>query len=170
MAALGARVVRTSVSDAARRRAELELRREEQISRTRAGGFAVRTLGASLLRFRHFATDYAQGGLMMAVVGFKLMEWWYGAAEEKVTGSFALPVPAPPPVPPPHRDGVPIAGLASGQCPLCLKSPCVRPAAPACSGYVFCHECLTKYVGARERCPVTLLPTRVEDVRKLFSE
>ena len=30
---------------------------------------------------------------MLCVVGFKLVEWWYGSAEEKVAGSLALPVP-----------------------------------------------------------------------------
>jgi len=171
LALVGVRVARTSAREAMQRRVELETARTEAVaslSRSPASSFVTRFLGPPLLRARHFAADYAQGGLMLCVVGFKLMEWWYGTAEEKVTGSLALPVPPPPPTPPPHRDGV--APSNAGACPLCGASPAVSPAAPACSGYVCCHACLTLHIQKHHACPVTLLPARLEDIRKLFSE
>ena len=168
LALAGLRVARTSAREAMQRWMELEAARAEAIARARAApSLAARLAGPMALRARHFAADYAQGGLMLCVVGFKLMEWWYGSAEEKVTGSLALPVPPPPPVPPPHRDGV---APTRGSCPLCGASPAATPAAPACSGYVCCHACLTAHVREHGACPVTLLPTRLQDIRKLFSE
>lgn len=168
LALLGVRVARTSAREAMQRRLELETARAEAVARARARpSLAARALGPPLLGARHFAADYAQGGLMLCVVGFKLVEWWYGSAEEKVAGSLALPVPPPPPVPPPHADG---AAPAEGACPLCGASPAAAPAAPACSGYVCCHACLTAHIREHGACPVTLLPARLEDIRKLFSE
>ena len=171
LALVGVRVARTSAREAMQRRVELETARAEAVASFSgpASSFAARALGPPLLRARHFAADYAQGGLMLCVVGFKLMEWWYGTAEEKVTGSLALPVPPPPPTPPPHKDGVKVAP-SPGACPLCGASPAVSPAAPACSGYVCCHACLTAHIREHNACPVTLLPARLEDIRKLFSE
>ena len=168
LALAGLRVARTSAREAMQRRLELESARAEAVAGARAAPwFAARLAGPPLLRARHFAADYAQGGLMLCVVGFKLMEWWYGSAEEKVTSSLVLPVPPPPPVPPPHRDGV---APTRGSCPLCGASPAATPAAPACSGYACCHACLTAHIREHGACPVTLLPARLEDVRKLFSE
>jgi peroxin-12 len=170
LALFGMRVARTSAREAMQRRVELETARASAVaslSRSPASSFVTRIVGPPLLRARHFAADYAQGGLMLCVVGFKLMEWWYGTAEEKVTGSLALPVPPPPPTPPPHRDGV---APREGACPLCGASPAVSPAAPAGAGYVCCHACLTSHIQKHSACPVTLLPARLEDIRKLFSE
>ena len=107
-----------------------------------------------------------QSGLMMFVIGFKLLEWWYGTAEETLTTSQALPVPPPPPRPQPHPDG---ASLPADQqaCPLCNRK--IRnPAMATCSGYVFCCPCLEAYVERHRRCPVTLYPCRPEGIRRLF--
>jgi len=170
LALVGVRVARTSAREAMQRRLELETARAEAVARARARpSLAARALGPPLLGARHFAADYAQGGLMLCVVGFKLVEWWYGSAEEKVAGSLALPVPPPPPVPPPHPDGA-APRLEGGACPLCGASPAAAPAAPACSGYVCCHACLTAHIREHGACPVTLLPARLDDIRKLFSE
>lgn len=185
---LGLKVTRASISEAMQRRVEVETRRQARIQRIQSVRSArrdfgvpfpfsllvpailVRNIGPPTLRLQNFVTDYAQGGLMAAVVGFKLMEWWYGTAEEKVfRGSNLLPVPDPPPVPKAHPDGVKVA-KETGQCPICKSSPANKPAAPACSGYVFCFECLQKHVLKYKTCPVTLLSARVEDIRKLFSE
>ena len=101
---------------------------------------------------------------MLCVVGFKLVEWWYGSAEEKVAGSLALPVPPPPPVPPPRPAPRPPRARA--------RRGARRGGArgSACSGYVCCHACLTAHIREHGACPVTLLPARLEDIRKLFSE
>jgi len=135
---INAKVTRASVAEASQRRVELETNRAAQIRRMRGvtssaqvipgvvlpvvPAFLVRILAPRFYQMRNFLVDYAQGGLMTAVVGFKLMEWWYGTAEEAVVGGQArLPVPPPPPVPPPHRDGIPPA-IEPGQ-----VRPCAFP-------------------------------------------
>jgi hypothetical protein len=35
---------------------------------------------------------------------------------------------------------------------------------------VCCHACLTAHIREHGACPVTLLPARLDDIRKLFSE
>jgi len=51
---------------------------------------------------------------MMAVVGFKLMEWWYGTAETQMQKLQTLPVPPPPPRPRPHPDGLALPTPGAG--------------------------------------------------------
>ena len=104
---------------------------------------------------------------MMAVVGFKLMEWWYGTAEERLAGSASLPVPPPPPPPPPR--GARVEGVEP-RCPLCRASPMREPAMVTRGGYAFCHACALAHVREKGACPVTLEPATEADVVKLFSE
>lgn len=162
-------VVRTSPAEMAETQAQIDEDRRRTIAASRASpSFLRRVLGTAGLRATHFAIDYAQGGLMAAVVGFKLMEWWYGTAEERLQQSATLPVPPPPPKPQPHPRGVRVPDTASA-CPLCLRV-CVQPAMATPSGYVFCHQCLRSHVERHGRCPVTLTPMRRNgnDIRRLF--
>jgi peroxin-12 len=169
--ALRVRTARVSPAELAERRVETERRRSLQLARI-ADPSRSKTLrrwvASSALRASHFAADYAQGGLMMAVVGFKLMEWWYGTAEERLAGSASLPVPPPPPPPPPR--GARVEGVEPGACPLCRASPMREPAMVTRGGYAFCHACALAHVREKGACPVTLEPATEADVVKLFSE
>ena len=130
--ALRVRVTRTSPAEVAENHAQINASRRASLRAAAAAEVPgiVRWLGLSALRARHFAIDYAQGGLMMAVVGFKLMEWWYGTAEERLQHSATLPVPPPPPRTAVHPDGVPVPPPGpdgNAPCPLCLRV-CTEPA------------------------------------------
>lgn len=164
------RASRVSPAEAAERRAELEAARAAAIAAAaRSPSVLTRAVRPAALRASHFTADYAQGGLVLAAVGFKLAEWWYGAAEERMGGGGTLPVPPPPPKPRPHPDGVGVPAVP-GACPLCGVAPMASPAMVVASGYVFCHACVEAHVSRRGTCPVTLARAAPGDIRKLFSE
>jgi hypothetical protein len=131
---------------------------------------------ARLLRAAYFASDNARSGLILAVFGFKALEWWYSSAEARLAATRALPPPPPPKPPPPHPRGCglpPASDDGSGgppPCPLCHRAPKAAPAALAVSGYVFCYACVFGHVSEHGCCPVTLMPARLDDIRKLYEQ
>ena len=148
---------------------ELEATRRRALSRARAASNpATRAVSVGALRVKNFVMDYAQSALIAAVIGFKLTEWWYGAAEERVSGATTLPVPPPPPRPPPHPEGVALPD-DPGACPLCRKM-LRNPALLTCSGYVFCYACIHAHVVRRGDCPVSRhrAMNGVDDIRRVY--
>jgi peroxin-12 len=120
------------------------------------------------LRAKNVVMDYAQTALIAAVIGFKLTEWWYGAAEERVADAATLPVPPPPPRPPQHPSGVALPSDPAA-CPLCRKT--IRnPALLTSSGYVFCYPCIHAHVERYGDCPVSRhrALNGVNDIRRLY--
>jgi hypothetical protein len=125
---------------------------------------------ARVLRASHLASDHARSALILAVFGFKALEWWYSSAEARLAATRALPPPPPPKPPPPHPRGCGLAPSSSspgGLCPLCRHAK-AAPAALAVSGYVFCYACVFGHVSEHGCCPVTLMPARLDDVRRLY--
>ncbi|EPQ59658.1 hypothetical protein GLOTRDRAFT_109799, partial [Gloeophyllum trabeum ATCC 11539] len=57
-------------------------------------------------------------------------------------------------------------GTQYGQCPLCKGAIANATALP--SGYVFCYRCAYEQVQKEGRCPVTLLPARLWELRKVL--
>ncbi|KAF9607987.1 hypothetical protein IFM89_004384 [Coptis chinensis] len=129
----------------------------------------LKTLQRVLLSCMYTTLDYAQTGLIAAVFFFKMMEWWYQSAEERMSAPNVYPPPPPPPPPkevaeagiPLHPDGT--------SCPLCSQKR-VNPSVVAVSGFVFCCPCIFRYVLQYKRCPVTLMPTTVKQIRRLFHD
>jgi peroxin-12 len=141
---------------AAPAQAELErlkqLRRQQQL----AAAAAVRPRPAAALarawvRCSSLLTDHLRSVLLLSVFGFKVLEWWYTSAEERLAAAAALPPPPPPPAPCPHPKGVPLPSDAH-KCPLCrckrargLDCSCVQrhasqvvPLGWACQVHVLC--------------------------------
>eukprot|EP00250_Pteridium_aquilinum_P010557 c19472_g1_i1 orf=331-1494(+) len=110
--------------------------------------------------------DFAQTGLIASVFLFKMMEWWYQSAEERVTAPTVYPAPPPPPAPKAAEKGIPLP-KDKRVCPLCMKKR-TNPALVASSGFVFCYPCIFPYVSQFNRCPVTLIPAAVNQIRRLF--
>ncbi|KAG2500216.1 hypothetical protein HYH03_001794 [Edaphochlamys debaryana] len=131
-------------------------------ARLRAG--AVR----GVLGVRWAVEDHARSALILAVFGFKALEWWYTTAEASLARGKALPVPPPPPpprpAPPPLGVGLP---ADPSDCPVCRKRT-VNPAAIATSGYVACYPCAFAYVMEHGACPVSGLPAGLDHVRRLY--
>ncbi|KAJ6851970.1 peroxisome biogenesis protein 12 [Iris pallida] len=126
---------------------------------------AVQTV---LLSCVYTALDYAQTGLIAAVFFFKMMEWWYQSAEERMSAPTVYPPPPPPPPPKVAQDGIPLLPDRT-LCPLCSQKR-ANPSVVAVSGFVFCYACIFKYVSQYKRCPVTLMPASVEQIRRLFHD
>ncbi|GLC38299.1 hypothetical protein PLESTB_001750900 [Pleodorina starrii] len=137
-------------------------------SARRAAASARYGLLRGLLAARWLAEDHARSALILAVFGFKALEWWYSTAEGSLARGKVLPPPPPPPpprpVPPPEGVGLP---PDPSDCPLCRKRT-TNPATIATSGYVFCYPCAFNQVMAHGRCPVSLLPAGLDHVRKLY--
>lgn len=124
-----------------------------------------------LLRFLSSIFERVLTGLKLgffgAILFFRFLQYYY-------TAEAAVPRDTGPMVPPP-QPLQPAAGVdresatASGKCPLCQKE---RVSATACrtSGYVFCYLCIVQHVQENEKCPVTLAPTNVNDLVRVYDE
>eukprot|EP00798_Chlamydomonas_sp_ICE-L_P022822 gene22822-29993_t len=80
--------------------------RRQRFESIQSGSPAVQRLYKLLLGGYHFVADHSRNSLMLAVFGFKALEWWYTSAEERLAMSKALPPPPPPPVLQPSPSGL----------------------------------------------------------------
>ncbi|GMH11298.1 hypothetical protein Nepgr_013139 [Nepenthes gracilis] len=128
----------------------------------------LKKLLGGLLSGTYAVLDYAQTGLIAAVFIFKMMEWWYQSAEERISAPTIYPPPPPPPAPKVAKEGIPLPPDRT-ICPLCSQKR-ANPSVLTISGFVFCYACIFKYVSQYKRCPVTLIPAVLEDIRRLFHD
>ncbi|KAJ6877189.1 peroxisome biogenesis protein 12-like isoform X1 [Populus alba x Populus x berolinensis] len=128
----------------------------------------LKTLQGALLSCAYTMLDYAQTGLIAAVFIFKMMEWWYQSAEERMSAPTVYPPPPPPPPPKVAKEGIPLPPDRT-ICPLCSQMR-ANPSVVTISGFVFCYACIFKYVSQYNRCPVTLMPANVDQIRRLFHD
>ncbi|KAJ9180015.1 hypothetical protein P3X46_008323 [Hevea brasiliensis] len=128
----------------------------------------LKALQGALLRCTYTVLDYAQTGLIAAVFFFKMMEWWYQSAEERMSAPTVYPPPPPPPPPKVAKEGIPLPPDRT-ICPLCTQKR-ANPSVVTVSGFVFCYACIFKYVSQYNRCPVTLMPATVDQIRRLFHD
>ncbi|XP_057863209.1 peroxisome biogenesis protein 12 isoform X2 [Cryptomeria japonica] len=128
----------------------------------------LQTFRGLLLRSLFTSLDYAQNGLIAAVFLFKMMEWWYQSAEERLSSPTVYPPPPPPPQPKVAENGIPLPPDRT-VCPLCSQRR-TNPTLIAVSGFVFCYPCIFNYVSKYNRCPVTLMPASVDQLRRLFHD
>ncbi|EKM59344.1 uncharacterized protein PHACADRAFT_86095 [Phanerochaete carnosa HHB-10118-sp] len=106
--------------------------------------------------------------LPTAIFFIRFLEWWYSPSSPARALSVSPLGPAVPPprLLPPHPRGLRIEGVKYGECGLCRQALANATAFP--SGYVFCYKCAYEQVQAHGRCPVTLLPARVWQLRKIL--
>jgi hypothetical protein len=106
--------------------------------------------------------------LPTAIFFIKFLEWWYSPhspARSLTSSPLGPPIP-PPRMLPPHSKGIPFDSKQFGQCPVCHRP--INNATVLPSGYVFCYKCVYDHVKTHEKCPVTLLPTRPWQLRKVM--
>ena len=106
--------------------------------------------------------------LPTAIFFFKFLEWWYSPSSpaRSLSTSPAAPAIPPPRLLPPHPKGLPIDPAKYGQCPICLGP--INNATALPSGYVFCFRCAHDHVEKHGRCPITLLPAKIWQMRKIL--
>ncbi|KAJ6516210.1 cyclin-dependent protein kinase inhibitor [Mycena sanguinolenta] len=106
--------------------------------------------------------------LPTAIFFVKFLEWWYspGSPARSFSTSPLGPAVPPPRMLPPHPKGIPFHPQSYGKCPVCLDS--VKNATALPSGYVFCYRCAYDHVERHGKCPVTLMPARIWQLRKVM--
>ena len=130
--------------------------------------------------------DFLRYALPMSIFFLKFIEWWYASDYHKQKGFQPIP-PPPDPIPvsfgskinwfsllnavcyiqtKPHEQGIPLPA-ESDMCPLCKRERTNSTTIP--TGYVFCYPCIFAHVSDNGRCPVTLVPVNVDELRKIYS-
>ena len=106
--------------------------------------------------------------LPTAIFFIKFLEWWYspGSPARSLSAPPQGPAVPPPRILPPHPQGIGFDKRAYGTCPICHKS--INNATALPSGYVFCYRCAYDQVEKHKKCPVTLLPAQVWQLRKVL--
>lgn len=164
---LGVQVCRATGQELMDSSSRLSKIRTQELERLRGPSW-LKAVQRVLLTGIYTTLDYAQTGLIAAVFFFKMMEWWYQSAEERMSAPTIYPPPPPPPPPKAAADGIPLPPDRT-LCPLCSQKR-ANPSVNTVSGFVFCYACIFKYVSQYKRCPVTLMPATVEDIRRLFHD
>ncbi|OAY64614.1 peroxisome biogenesis protein 12 [Ananas comosus] len=165
--ALGIHVCRATGQELMDTSSRISRIRSRELERLRGPPW-LKAVQRVLLNCIYTTLDYAQTGLIAAVFFFKMMEWWYQSAEERMSAPTVYPPPPPPPPPKVAKDGIPLPPDRT-LCPLCCQKR-ANPSVLAVSGFVFCYSCIFKYVSQHKRCPVTLMPATVEQIRRLFHD
>ncbi|KAG0338177.1 ubiquitin-protein ligase peroxin 12 [Podila humilis] len=112
--------------------------------------------------------DFLKVLLPMSIFFFKFLEWWYQSDYYRKASTAGDSAEVPPPARiKPHPEGLPLPREAN-MCPVCLKT-LTNPTA-LCSGYVYCYPCAYKQVEDHGRCPVTLIPCKTDELRKLYND
>ncbi|CAI9091502.1 OLC1v1026554C1 [Oldenlandia corymbosa var. corymbosa] len=165
--ALGVHVCRATgqeLMDSSSRISKIRSRERERLR----GPPWLKAVQGALMSSMYAVLDYAQTGLIAAVFFFKMMEWWYQSAEERMSAPTVYPPPPPPPPPKVAKEGISLPADRT-LCPLCSQKR-ANPSVIAVSGFVFCYSCVFKYVSQYKRCPVTLMPASVEQIRRLYHD
>ncbi|KAG7097238.1 hypothetical protein E1B28_004609 [Marasmius oreades] len=121
-----------------------------------------------LLRSPHLVLDSLRLFLPTAIFFIKFLEWWYSpnSPARSLSASPRGPAVPPPSMPPPHPRGIRFDNQAYGKCPICKDT--INNATALPSGYVFCYRCAYDHVEKQGNCPVTLIPARVWQLRKVL--
>ncbi|CAL1701371.1 unnamed protein product [Somion occarium] len=126
------------------------------------------TLRHLLLSSPRLLLDSLKVLLPTAIFFVKFLEWWYSPSSpaRALSTSPLGPAIPPPRLLPPHPQGIRIQELKYGECGLCNNAISNATALP--SGYVFCYRCAHEYVEKNGKCPVTFLPARIWQLRKIL--
>ncbi|KAI0750892.1 cyclin-dependent protein kinase inhibitor [Daedaleopsis nitida] len=106
--------------------------------------------------------------LPTAIFFIKFLEWWYSPSSpaRSLSTSPLGPAVPPPRLLPPHPQGIRMDDIEYGTCALCREPISNATAFP--SGYVFCYRCAHEWVEKEGRCPVTLVPAGMWQLRKIM--
>lgn len=164
---LGQNIVRVSGQEMVEVQRQKQQRRQLQLEAAqRSPSVLWRLLSQGWLKSAYAFADHTRNALILSVFAFKLLEWWYTSAEEKLGAQQALPPPPPPPPPKPSPDGLQLPDDPTF-CPVCRKKR-TNPAMAAVSGYVYCYPCIFGSIDQHGCCPVTRLPATVDQIRRLY--
>ncbi|KAJ7591395.1 cyclin-dependent protein kinase inhibitor [Mycena floridula] len=121
-----------------------------------------------LLASPHLLFDSLRLLLPTAIFFVKFLEWWYspGSPARALSTSPLGPAVPPPAMARPHPQGIPFDRQSYGKCPICRDN--INNATALPSGYVFCYRCAHDQVEKHGKCPITLLPAKNWQLRKVL--
>jgi len=116
----------------------------------------------------HLLFDSLRLLLPTAIFFIKFLEWWYSpnSPARSLSVSPLGPAVPPPNLLPPHPNGIGFDRQLYGKCPLCHNE--INNATALPSGYVFCYRCAYDHVEKHGECPITLLPSKIWQLRKIL--
>jgi len=128
----------------------------------------IKQLGRLISTSPQLVFDSLRLLLPTAIFFIKFLEWWYSpnSPARSLAVSPLGPAVPPPNLLPPHPKGIGFDTRAYGICPLC-RGP-INNATALPSGYVFCYRCAYDHVEKHGECPVTLLPAKTYQLRKIL--
>ncbi|KAL9256443.1 Peroxisome biogenesis protein 12-like protein [Drosera capensis] len=126
----------------------------------------LKKLLGAILSCTYAVLDYAQTGLIASVFIFKMMEWWYQSAEERISAPTVYPPPPPPPVPKVAKEGIPLPPDRT-ICPLCSQNR-LNPSTLTVSGFVFCYACVFKVLMTHSSNGGHFIPLANEEARSFL--
>ncbi|GAB5364311.1 hypothetical protein AAMO2058_000958500 [Amorphochlora amoebiformis] len=124
----------------------------------------IRRILAILSRIGSLVADNAKWAVYVGVFAIRFLQWWYSPENQQRTVRPSV-VPPPPPRSLPHPKGLETPEDKS-KCPICLRTRVNAALLP--SGYVFCYTCIFNHLQTHAKCPVTLRPCRIEELRKIY--
>jgi len=102
--------------------------------------------------------------LPFSVFFIQFLRWWY-SNERQTLNETATVIPPPPEAFPPDSQGIELP-VDKTICPLCGQPR--TNAAASVGGYCFCFPCLFRHVETHSTCPVSRLPMRSDQIRKIY--
>ncbi|WAQ87381.1 hypothetical protein PtA15_8A285 [Puccinia triticina] len=179
---MGIEIARLSPHDQGRMQDELDSRKISPFARDSATGRRP-DWRLILMRFRNMLSHQFFESLKVLLPGsiffFKFLEWWYSSSDTSRyrpslsdSDGTQFPPIQPPAALKPQAKGILGDGkaltkpIAKGHCPLCRTKLANPTAVP--SGWVYCYKCIHPYVVEFQRCPVTLFPTNLTNLRKII--
>ncbi|XP_054257783.1 peroxisome assembly protein 12 isoform X2 [Macrosteles quadrilineatus] len=98
-------------------------------------------------------------GLEVGAFFLQCLQWWHS---DESSGKLASTV-----VPPPPPVTCAVEDSPFTLCPVCHQK-CHIETALASSGYVFCFRCIREAISANQQCPVTGLPSTLDQLVRLY--
>jgi len=102
--------------------------------------------------------------LLAFLYGYRLIDF-FTSERDRLLHRSRLPIPPAPPLFNAVTDGcsIPSDNL---KCPICRQER-KNPAALT-PGFVYCYVCITKHVNEHKRCPITHIPVKKDEIRRIF--
>ncbi|RWS30549.1 peroxisome assembly protein 12-like protein [Leptotrombidium deliense] len=118
----------------------------------------VSRIGDLSIRFAKWIAKCFGYGLSFGAFFLQFLDYWY--TRESLSPIFmSLPIP-----PPPKKF---LSDVSCTQCPLCLGKR-NQDTVLRTSGFVFCYDCIFRYVNENGKCPVSGFYSNINHLLKLF--
>lgn len=102
-----------------------------------------------------------------SIFAFRFIQYYYQAESSLPSDNSSSVIPPPDPLLP--AEGTEAYSTSPGTCPICLQNR-VNSTVCLTSGYVYCYLCIVPHVEQSRKCPVTLAPTSIQDLVRIYEQ